>query len=154
MWYHKKMKNWIYKNALHLALIQAIIATVGSLYFSEVKGYTPCVLCWYQRICMYALVPVLLTGFFRGDKKVYHFVVPLAFMGWIIAVYHNLLYTGIIKPEDTCSLGISCTSKYIEYWGFVTIPFLSLAAFSIILICTVLYRRWLRKVSTVQNMVQ
>lgn len=144
----KKTWNWIQKNALHLALIQAIVAMIGSLYFSDIKGYAPCVLCWYQRICMYSLVPILLIGFFRGDQKVYHFVTPLAFIGWVIALYHNLLYIGIIKNEEFCSTGISCTSKYIEYYDFITIPFLSLAAFSVILVLSIIYRRWLRKTAT------
>lgn len=140
----KKILLWIQKNALHLALLQAIVAMVGSLYFSDVKGYAPCVLCWYQRICMYSLIPILLVGYFRGDQKVYHFVTPIAGIGWLFALYHNLLYTEIIKNPELCSTGISCTSKYIEYFGFVTIPFLSLAAFSVILVLSVLYRRWLR----------
>ncbi len=146
--------NWIQKNALHLALLQAVIATVGSLYFSDVKGYTPCVLCWYQRICMYSLVPILLIGFFRGDQKVYHFVTPLAFLGWLIALYHNLLYIGFIKNPESCSYGVSCTSKYVEYLGFLTIPMMSFIAFSVIVVLSIIYRRWLRKVSLPVKMVQ
>jgi len=136
---------WFQKNALHLALLQAIVAMVGSLYMSDVKGYAPCVLCWYQRIAMYSLIPILLIGYFRGDEKVYHYVTPIAFTGWAIALYHNLLYTGIIKNEDMCSFGISCTTKYVEYLGFITIPLMSLTGFSTILVLSIVYRRWLRK---------
>lgn len=141
----QKFFNFFQKNAIHLVLLVATTATLGSLYFSDIKGYTPCVLCWYQRICMYSLIPISLVGFFRGDRKVYHFVVPLAVIGWLFAVYHNLLYVGFIENGESCSYGISCTSKYVDYLGFITIPLMSLTAFSMILVLCVLYRRWLRK---------
>jgi disulfide bond formation protein DsbB len=140
-----KIFTYIQKNALHIALIQALVATLGSLYLSDIKGYAPCVLCWYQRIAMYTLVPILIIGYFRGDEKVYHYVTPIAFVGWLFALYHNLLYTGIISAKESCSYGISCTTKYVEYFGFITIPLMSLTAFSFILICATVYRRWLRK---------
>jgi disulfide bond formation protein DsbB len=141
----KKILHLIQKNALHIALIQAIVAMTGSLYLSDVEGFAPCVLCWYQRIAMYSLVPILFIGFFRGDEKVYHYVTPIAGIGWIIALYHNLLYTGIINAKESCSYGISCTTAYVEYLGFITIPLMSLTAFSVILILSIVYRRWLRK---------
>lgn len=141
----QKSLTWFQKNTLNIALLQAVVAMVGSLYLSDVKGYAPCVLCWYQRICMYSLVPILLIGFFRGDEKVYHYVTPIAFVGWCWALFHNLLYTGIIKADDYCSFGISCTTQYVEYFGFITIPLMSLTAFSVILILSIVYRRWLRK---------
>jgi disulfide bond formation protein DsbB len=138
-----KITQWLQKNALMLALIQAIVAMAGSLYLSDVKGYAPCVLCWYQRICMYSLIPIFLVGFWRGDKKVYHYIFPIATIGWAWALYHNLLYTGIINGDESCSFGISCTTAYVEYFGFITIPLMSFTAFSVILLCCVIYRKWL-----------
>lgn len=117
-----------------LALGQALVATLGSLYFSEVLKFPPCVLCWYQRICMYPLVLILGAGIVTNDKKVIWYSLPLAAIGWIIALYHNLLYYKIL-PESIapCVNGVSCTTKFVEYFGFVTIPLLSWIAFSIIL---------------------
>lgn len=124
---------------LYLAWIQAVIATVGSLFFSEIMHFTPCVLCWYQRICMYPLVVLLTVGILRKDKNIGWYVVPLASIGWVIALYHNLLYYNII-PESAapCISGVSCTTKFIQWFGFVTIPLLSLTAFTVILICMAL----------------
>ena len=130
---------------MHAVFFIALVSMFGSLYFSDIKGFPPCVLCWYQRICMYSLIPICLVGFFRGDQKTYHYVVPLAFTGWLIGLYHNLLYTNIIVNKDMCSFGISCTSRYVEYFGFVTIPLMSFTSFSLILICCILYRRYYRK---------
>jgi disulfide bond formation protein DsbB len=127
------------------AWILATIATLGSLFFSEVMKFPPCVLCWYQRICMYPLVLILLAGMFPVSKSVVKFSLPLVLSGWVIAVYHNLLYYNII-PESAapCVQGISCTTKFIQWFGFVTIPFLSLMAFSSILILLLLTHRNLK----------
>jgi disulfide bond formation protein DsbB len=127
------------------AWILATIATLGSLFFSEVMKFPPCVLCWYQRICMYPLVLIFLAGIFPVSKSVVRFSLPLVVIGWVIAVYHNLLYYNII-PESAapCVQGISCTTKFIQWFGFVTIPFLSLMSFTLILILILLTHRNLK----------
>jgi len=140
----KKLISLLSKYALYLAFLQAWIATLGSLYFSEIAKFPPCVLCWYQRICLYPLVAILTVGILRRDQKVYLYVLPLSITGSIIAVYQNLLYYNII-PESIkpCEQGISCTTKYIEWFGFVTIPLLSLTTFliiSILMIIMILFK--------------
>ena len=140
----KKLMTLLSKYALYLAFLQAWIATLGSLYFSEIAKFPPCVLCWYQRICLYPLVAILTVGILRRDQKVYLYVLPLSITGSIIAVYQNLLYYNII-PESIkpCEQGISCTTKYIEWFGFVTIPLLSLTTFliiSILMIIMIVYK--------------
>jgi len=140
------IKSFFVKNALYLALLQAILAMLGSLYFSNVLGFPPCVLCWWQRICMYPLVLALAVGILRRDRKVYLYVLPPALVGWCIAVYHNLLYFKIIPDTlAPCSTGVSCTTKFIEYFGFITIPFLSFCAFTIIIIFMLVQRSAVRK---------
>ena len=135
----KKLISLLSKYALYSAFLQAWVASLGSLYFSEIAKFPPCVLCWYQRICLYPLVAILTVGILRGDKKVYLYVLPLSITGLIIAVYHNLLYYKLI-PESIkpCEEGISCTTKYIEWFGFVTIPLLSLTTFLIISILMII----------------
>ena len=130
------------KNIVYLAWVQAIIATSGSLYFSEIRHFTPCILCWYQRILMYPLVLIIAVGILRKDKKLYQYVFPLSILGWLIAFYHVLLQKGIL-PEVVapCVLGASCTTKYVGYFGFITIPVMSLAAFTVINICMYVLRK-------------
>ncbi len=131
------------KYLLYIAWGQAVIATAGSLYFSEIAHFPPCVLCWYQRIFMYPLALIIPIGIVSKDKKLPYYVIPLATIGAIIAFFHNLLYYKII-PESAapCLAGVSCTTKFIEFFGFVTIPFLSLSAYLLIIICMVLYLKW------------
>ncbi len=122
--------DFIKKNLLQLAFLQAVLATIGSLIFSEILKFPPCILCWYQRIFMYPLVIILAVGIWKKDKNIPFFVLPLSIIGLLISIYHNLLYYNII-PESSapCTLGISCTTKFIEWFGFITIPFLSMMAF-------------------------
>lgn len=116
-------------------LIIALIATLGSLFFSDVMGFMPCVLCWYQRIAMYPLVLIFLVGMFKSTRATVHFSLPLVSIGGSIAVYHNLLHYGII-PESAspCRSGVPCSTVYINWFGFITIPMLSALAFGLILI--------------------
>lgn len=118
------------------------MSTMGSLFFSYVVGFAPCVLCWYQRIFLFPLVIILATGLFPFDRSVIKYALPLAIAGWLTAAYHNLLYSGII-PESIqpCSQGVSCTEKYIDLFGFITIPMLSLLSFSAIIALLLFLKR-------------
>jgi len=129
-------------NYLFLAWIVSMVAVLGSLFFSEVMGFVPCSLCWYQRIFMYPLALILALGLFPVDKKVFKFSMPLAALGWLIAFYHNLLQWKII-PETAapCKQGVPCSVEYINWMGFVTIPLLSLCAFTAILILLFLFNK-------------
>jgi disulfide bond formation protein DsbB len=135
------MRKLLQKNSHYLAFAVALIAMLSSLYFSEILHYPPCVLCWYQRIFMYPLVGILGLGIYYRDRYMYRNVFLLSSIGLIISIYHNLLYYKIL-PESAapCLLGVSCTTKFIEWFGFVTIPFLSGSAFALIIICMLLYR--------------
>lgn len=128
---------------LYLAWSQSLAAMLGSLYYSEIKHYTPCVLCWYQRIFMYPLVAIIAVGILRKDKNLPYYIFPLSIAGTLIALYHVLLQKGIL-PEAVapCSIGASCLTKYTGYFGFITIPVMSLTAFVIINLCLFAYLKW------------
>ena len=136
------MKMLLQKYALMVAWAQALVATLGSLFFSLVMEFPPCDLCWYQRIAMYPLVVILGISIWKKDKGALLYAWPFAVIGWVIALYHTLLYHNIL-PESAapCTAGISCTTKYVEYFGFLTIPLLSLLAFTIILACLLVEKR-------------
>ena len=120
---------------LFFAWVVAFVATLGSLFFSEIMDFVPCSLCWYQRICMYPLVVILGLSLFPVEIKALKYALPISCIGWILAFYHNLLHWEII-PESAapCRQGIPCSTIYINWLGFVTIPFLSLVAFTLIIL--------------------
>ncbi len=135
--------SFLKKNFLQFSLVISLTSTLGSLYFSEILKLPPCLLCWYQRIFMYPLVVIFAVGIWKKDKNIPYFALPLSIIGTIVASYHNLLYYKIV-PESLapCTLGISCTTKQIEWFGFITIPFLSLLAFVSITILVLLHKKY------------
>lgn len=131
--------NWA---ILFLAWVVAAASALGSVFFSHVMEFAPCVLCWYQRICLFPLVIILATALFPFDKGVVKYALALALAGWFTALYHNLLYSGIIPQEmQPCTQGVSCTEKYIEIFGFLSIPMLSLLSFSIIIMLLIFLKK-------------
>lgn len=123
---------WLSASCRHIALLAAWIATLGSLYLSEVLGWVPCVLCWYQRILMYPLALILAIGIFRDDRRLYTYALPFALIGAATSLYHYLLIKTTWFPPPECSLGIPCTIEYMNLFGFINVPFLALTAFTII----------------------
>ena len=113
----------------------ALIAAAGSLFLSEVMDFVPCVLCWYQRVPMYALAVVLGVGLYTRDAGVYKYAQALAVIGLVTAAYHCLLYLGFIpKGMIPCGPGPSCADQKLELWGFVTIPLMSVFAFAALVV--------------------
>lgn len=114
------------------AWLVAMGATLGALFVGEVMGQAPCNLCWFQRIFMFPLAVVLGLAAFRGDLGIVRYAMALAALGWLIALYHNLLYFEIIPAEvQPCGAGPSCSGEAMSV-ADVPLPLLSLAAFTAI----------------------
>lgn len=127
---------------LFSAWLIAFVSTLGSLFFSNVMEFAPCILCWYQRICLFPLVVILACGLFPLDRSVVKYALPLAVVGWLLAAYHNLLYAELIPDTmQPCSKGVSCTEEYIELFGFLSIPLLALIAFSAMIFILITLKR-------------
>jgi disulfide bond formation protein DsbB len=134
------MKDFIKKNALYGVFAMSLVAMLGSLYFSEIANYPPCELCWYQRIALYPIVFISGFAIFKKNRDILLPAFVLVVIGWLIGVFHNLLYYEIL-PEAAapCLAGISCTTKYIEWFGFLTIPLLALLGSTGILIALIIH---------------
>lgn len=120
-----------------LILVHFIVASIGawgSLLFSEIMKFPPCELCWYQRIFLYPIVLITLTGLFIRSKDTHKFALPCTLMGFVISIYHNLIYYKFIPVIIPCSEGVSCTTQQLNFLGFITIPLLSMTGFAILLI--------------------
>ena len=121
--------------AVWLAFLIATGSLLGSLYFSEVAGFVPCRLCWFQRIAMYPLVPVLFVGALRRDPAVRWYAGPIALVGAGIAGYHTLIEWRPQLDTGACELtGPSCTFVWFREFGFITLATMALVAFLTILI--------------------
>lgn len=127
---------------LIVAWAQALVATVGSLYFSEIMGYIPCNMCWYQRILMYPLVAVFTVALLRRDGNARAYGLPLAIGGLAAAIFHNLVYYNVVAEAQIglCMVNVPCTTRWFEWFGFISIPQLSLIAFTVITACLAFIR--------------
>lgn len=131
-------------NALYLAWLIALAATLGALFIGEIMGRTPCVLCWYQRIAMFPLALILGLACFTSDHGIRRYVVPLAVIGGLIALWHSLLFAGIIpEPVQPCERnGPSCSGEDQVLFGILPLPYLSLISFiSINILLTYPFRK-------------
>jgi disulfide bond formation protein DsbB len=120
---------WGYE--LWSGFLVAAIATGGSLFFSEIAGFIPCELCWYQRICLYPLAIVLLLAALAGDFRVARYLLPLPLVGAGVSVYHLLVENGVVGQSTACIVSApgGCATRWIDQFGYVTIPTLTLTAF-------------------------
>ena len=119
---------------LWLAFLVAAVATGGSLFFSEIAHFTPCELCWYQRVCMYPLSITTLLAGLADDHRVARYLLPLPLAGAGVSVYHLLVENGVVGQTTTCLISApgGCAVKWINEFGYVTIPTLALTAFVLV----------------------
>lgn len=138
--------SWFETYALYIAWVISLTATLGSLYFSEIREFVPCELCWIQRIFMYPLTILLGIAAFTNDVRMRLYVLPLTLIGGTISLYHYLVQKvpgfADIKP---CVQGVPCNIQYINWFGFVTIPFLALTAFTLMSIVLIVLHIKLKK---------
>ncbi|WP_050614113.1 disulfide oxidoreductase [Bacillus testis] len=131
---HKKKEN-----ILFLAWAASVIATLGSLYLSEVLHWEPCKLCWFQRIAMYPMTVILGIAYVKKHFEISFYTAVLSCIGGLISLYHYSIQMVPVLKEASQSCGrVSCTEDYFSLFGFITIPFLALAAFIIIFVCSLI----------------
>jgi disulfide bond formation protein DsbB len=118
---------------MYMAWVVSLVAVCGSLYFSEIMRFEPCKLCWFQRIFMYPLVILLGMACYKNDRWLIPYLLPLSILGGLISLYHyaEQKIPGLAKLLP-CTVGVPCDQDYIDWFGFVTIPLLALAAFILI----------------------
>jgi disulfide bond formation protein DsbB len=121
--------------SLWFAWLVALTTTLGSLYYSIGAHYTPCELCWYQRICVYPLSVVLLVAALRKDRAIAWYAGIPALVGLVIAIYHTQLQA-FPEQKSFCDLTNPCTNRYVWKYGFVSLPLMDLVA--IVFIITML----------------
>ncbi|RUL46521.1 MULTISPECIES: disulfide oxidoreductase [Lysinibacillus] len=121
------------ENSLLFIWLVSLVATLGSLYFSEVRQYEPCELCWYQRILMYPIVLLTTVAYIQKNVRIAVTTAVFSCIGGAISLYHYGIQKLDFLTESAPTCGrVPCTGQYINYLGFITIPFLALCAFILI----------------------
>lgn len=135
------------ENLLLIIWVQAFVATTGSLFYSEVMGYIPCELCWYQRILMYPLVIIYGLALWKKDAKMTLAGLILSGIGMFVSTYHYLLQKvpALHEVGGSCSGAVPCNAIYVNYLGFITIPFMAGVAFIVIFVLHLLLVKEMRR---------
>ena len=135
------------ENLLLLIWVQAFLALTGSLFYSEVMGYVPCELCWYQRILMYPLVIIYGVAIFKKDIKMSFSGLILSGIGILVSTYHYLIQkvSAFHELGGSCTGPVPCNAVYVDYFGFITIPFLAGVAFIVIFVLHLMLLKELRR---------
>ncbi|MBR9705364.1 disulfide bond formation protein B [Candidatus Pacearchaeota archaeon] len=138
--FYLHIKNFFQHYSKIFIFIIAVTATFGSLFLSQIAKYTPCLLCWYQRIFMYPIALIALISIIKKDNNIPTYIIPMSIIGGFFAGYHYLItLSAKVSASDICSNnGVSCLIEYFNEFGYVTFPLMSLTAFIIVIILSIL----------------
>lgn len=140
------LASFISDNAILLAFIVSLFATLGSLFYSELLEYEPCKLCWYQRILMYPQVVLLGMALIKKDTYVYSYSIALSIIGVAIAGFHyyGQRIDSSVLSCDTIGYSTSCSSIFVLDYGYITIPMMAFSGFvliTLLMICQKVYNK-------------
>ena len=135
--------NYAGKKAILFIFIVSFVATMGSLTFSEVLNFNPCVLCWYQRIFMYPIMFLSIAALYIKDKRIIPYILFLSILGFPLATYHYLgqIDNNVSLPCDVIGYSSKCSETFFMQFGYITIPFMALSAFALIIIICLIAKK-------------
>lgn len=128
IWKPNRLGDFFRAHALWFALVIALASFVLSLYYSDIVGFAPCTLCWYQRILIYPQAILLVIALIKKDENVADYILALSAIGFVIALYNHYLQLGGASLIP-CSANGSCAKRFVFEFGYVTIPLMALSGF-------------------------
>lgn len=127
---NKNVNSFVSKYILWLGLIVTGTSLIGSLIYSNVIGYQACMFCWYARILLYPQFFLFLLALIKRERTIIDYALLLSVIGIIVSGYHYFaIDLGHVDLIACSAGGVSCATRYVFEFGFVTIPFMSLSAF-------------------------
>jgi len=130
------ISNIVSKNAYLFVFVISLVATLGSLFYSEVAKFTPCELCWYQRIFMYPQTVLFFVALYKNQTTIHTYSLFLLSIGGSISLYHYLLQMKVVDVSVCPVVGysVSCSDSFVKQFGYITIPMMALTAFALMII--------------------
>ena len=131
---HRFIGELMGKHGILLAFIVVLVATLGSLFYSEIAGFKPCDLCWFQRIFMYPEVILLGLALVKKESRIVDYALSLSVVGFLFSLYHNYIY---YQGGGFCQIfgsAVSCTNRYVLSFGYITLPLMALTGFLLVIV--------------------
>ena len=121
-----------------VGLLASFFGMFLTLFYSQVLGFPPCDLCWYQRIFLFPQVFIFAYAWYRKDRSILPYILLLSLVGLLIAIYHHMLQIGfdIMKPCSTAPFAVDCAKPSFIEFGFVTFPFMAVVLFGFLSVVT------------------
>lgn len=114
------------KHSVLLAFLASLVALVASLFYSEIMGFEPCVLCWWQRVFLYPLAIIFGLALWRKAPKPFLYAKPLALLASVVALYHSYVSLGGTSVLPCTAVGGACAKVYVLEFGYITLPIMGL----------------------------
>lgn len=130
---NKAVTGFFGRQAVFFSFLIAFGSVVGSFFYSEVAGFLPCILCWWQRVLLFPQAVIFLVGLAKKDARSLLYGFWLSFIGLFIGAYNTYLQFGGTGIGDCSATGVSCSVRYFLEFGYVTIPTMSLTAFLLLI---------------------
>jgi len=128
-----KVVRWVGQNVLALGLLLSLATVSGSLFYSEVVGFEPCVLCWWQRVTLFPLLVLFAVAMYKKDRGVFKYAIPLSVVTGVVAIYNAYIQWGG-SPLIPCDVSGSCAKLYVYAYGYITLPTMSLSVVALVLL--------------------
>ncbi|MEX2013474.1 MAG: disulfide bond formation protein B, partial [Parcubacteria group bacterium] len=122
----KGIADWLGRHALAFAFAVSVAAIAGSLFYSEIVGFEPCVLCWWQRVFLYPLTIIFGVAIWKKNTFAFLYAVPLALIAAVIAAYQSYVQLGGTSLLPCTTLEGACSKIYVMAFDYITIPVMSL----------------------------
>jgi len=137
----KGLVDFLGRNSINITFAISILVVLGSLYYSQILGFEPCVLCWWQRVFLFPLPVIIATALWKGKRDVFTYVVPLVALAGLVAFYQAYANLGGFSFTSCTAVGGACSKIYVKEFGYITIPIMSLTVSVYVLVMA-----WLNKV--------
>ena len=136
----KSIAVFLGENAILFGFLTILASIAGSLFYSNIVGYDPCILCWWQRIFIYPQAIIFFVAMMIKDKKVFSYIVPMAIIVLLISLYHSYLQMGGTSVIPCDAVGPSCSKVYVMAYGYITIPFMAVTISAYVLLLAWAYK--------------
>ncbi len=139
--WRKKVYLFIHSYILKIVFWSALVASVGSLIYSNIIGFPPCELCWWQRVLLFPQVLIAGIALVKKDKSIIQYILPMSALGAIIALYQSFIHWGFVSASilNCTAIGGECAKIYVNEFGYITIPFMSLSIFVYLIVLKLVF---------------
>jgi disulfide bond formation protein DsbB len=136
-----KIGDFIKTNIIYLIFILSATSVFGSLIYSEIMDFPPCVLCWWQRVLLYPQMILSLVAIFRKEKNIVYYLIPMSVLGFLVSLYQSYVQWGGGSLLPCTAEGGECSKLYVYEYGYITIPFMALSIFVYLLFVSLVYKK-------------